>query len=70
MWPTALATFFVLSYRSIRNKQFFQSLPLLVTQLNSAYMWLSMLILMFGGYYTQLSGNQILKGLVSFSKRD
>ncbi len=37
--PPALATFVVLSYRSIKNGQFVDALPLLLGQLNTVFIW-------------------------------
>lgn len=62
VWPPALASVFALTYKSYKQKQFVTSLPLLASQVNTAFIWMCLSCASVGEFYHAISGQEILKG--------
>jgi hypothetical protein len=62
VWPVALSTLVVLGYRCIREKRFLDALPLLATQLNSAFIFACIAAHQVGYYNHKINGSQFIKG--------
>jgi hypothetical protein len=56
VWPPALATLIIFSYRSYTTKQLAQALPLLLCQLNMAFIWSSLAAHQIGYFNLQITG--------------
>ena len=62
IWPITLATFTVSSFRALKKHKFVQSLPLLLTQLNSLAIWLCLAIGETGFFNWKVTGVRLLYG--------
>ena len=62
VWPVPLVTLVALGIRCYREERLRDSLPLLVTQLNSAIIWGCSAAYQVGYFNYNINGTQILKG--------
>lgn len=62
VWPQAIITFSVHTYRSLKGGYFFQALPLLVSQLSNPYIWTSITVLYAGRFNYRIDEVQLIKG--------
>jgi hypothetical protein len=67
--PVSLTTLIALGWRCYRERRLLQALPLLATQLNSAFIWASAAAYQVGYFNILINGTQIQRGDV-FSLRD
>ena len=61
-WPAAIATLVVIGVRSAKRKQFIDALPLLATQLNTAFTQMSVAIYEVGVFNYGITETSLLKG--------
>ena len=61
-WPSALATFVVLTRRCYKNGQLVDALPLLMGQLNTAFIWGCMTVYSIMIFSYQIDGDPLIRG--------
>ena len=61
-WPAAIATLVVVGVRSAKRKQFIDALPLLATQLNTAFTQMSVAIYEVGVFNYAITETSLLNG--------
>ena len=62
VWPSSFASFFALTWRAYEEKQLIQSLPLLLSQLNTAFIWIFFACEQVGVFYLSITGEHLIKG--------
>ena len=62
VWPVSTASFFVLGYRCFRKGRFMESLPLLVTEFNSALIWGGLAANSIGEFNYKINGKILMQG--------
>ena len=62
--PPALASFFALTYRSIRQGRFFATLPLLFTQLNTVFIWVVLGCFVVGYERYSINGKEFIQASI------
>lgn len=65
VWPPALCTVFVLSFKSIKSKEFIAMLPLIASQLNSAFIWSCTACFEVGKFNYKINKHSLLNGDVT-----
>ena len=62
VWPSSLASLFVLSWKAYKEKQLVQSLPLLLSQLNTAFIWMCLASYQIGAFTKGINGKALMNG--------
>ena len=60
VWPSSFVSLFALGWRAYREKQLIQSLPLLLSQLNTAFIWMCYACDIVGWFYYEITGEHLL----------
>ena len=70
VWPPALATFIVFSHRTLKSGKFAEALPLLLSQLNTVFIWICMTAYSIGVFNFRINQNALLKEGDNLAVRD
>ena len=62
VFPTSFFSTFLLSWKSYKQKKLLETLPLLLSQLNSCLIWGSLAAYMIGYFNGGINGTQLMKG--------
>ena len=70
VWPVSTVSLFVLGYKSYSSKTLMDSFVLLLSQMNSAFIWISIACYMIGTFRLKINGSHSLSGPYASYKND
>ncbi len=60
--PIAFVSLVVVGHRSLKFKQLIQTIPLLIIQFNTAFIWICMIINRIQDFVLKINGRQLARG--------